>query len=69
MKQRQDTKIKALARELDVTARRIIDWCRDQGIPAQNSITRLDADNERRVRLQFGPESPPHPAGSMSSTD
>jgi hypothetical protein len=42
--------IKELARELGLTSRQLIDRCRQAGIPAQNSITKLNVEAERRVR-------------------
>lgn len=47
--------IKELARELGITSRQIIDRCREANIPAQNSITKLDAAAERQVRAMFTP--------------
>ena len=55
---RQRIKIKELARELGVTSRRVIDWCRTVGIPAQNSIARLNPDAVLRVRAYFGSVEP-----------
>jgi hypothetical protein len=45
--------IKELARELGVTSRRLIDRCREAGIPVQNSITKLDAAAEQKARSLF----------------
>jgi len=45
--------VKQLARELGVTSRQIIDRCRANGLPVQNSITRLKPDDERTVRMWF----------------
>ena len=50
---KRGVKIKDLARELGVPARRIIDRCREEGIWAQNSITRLPPDAAGRVREWF----------------
>ena len=47
-------KVKELAKELGTTSRAIIDRCRAEGIPAQNSLTRLDRETERSVRKWFG---------------
>ena len=47
-------KIKDLAKELSVTSRAIIDRCRAEGIPVQNSVTRLSPEVERSVRQWFG---------------
>lgn len=46
-------KIKDLAKELAVTSRDVISKCRAEGIPAQNSITRLGHAAERAVRAFF----------------
>ncbi len=46
-------KVKDLARELGVTSRDIIDRCRTEGIPVQNSITKLAPDKVRLVRSWF----------------
>ncbi len=55
---RQRVKIRELARELGATSRRVIDWCRAEGIPAQNSIARLNPDAVLRVREHFGSVEP-----------
>ena len=54
---RMGAKVKALARELGVTSRQIIDRCRAEGIFVQNSITRLQPEVERLVRGWFADES------------
>ena len=46
-------RIKELARELEVTSRQIINRCRAEGIPAQNSITKLSIEHERIIRKWF----------------
>jgi len=46
-------KIKELAREIGVTSRQLIHRCREEGIPVQNSITRLKSDIERQIRSWF----------------
>jgi hypothetical protein len=46
-------KVKDLARELGVTSRALIDRCRAEGMAAQNSITKLNVECERRVRGLF----------------
>ncbi len=46
-------KVKQLAKELGVTSRRVIDLCREAGIPIQNSIAKLNADAERLVRAKI----------------
>lgn len=45
--------IKELARELGITSRQLIDRCREAGLPAQNSITKLNVVAERQVRAMF----------------
>lgn len=59
----QRVKIRELARELGVTSRRVIDWCRTEGIPAQNSIARLNPDAALRVREHFGSVEPTENGG------
>ncbi len=46
-------KIKDLARELGLTSRQLIDRCRAEGFPVQNSITKLNPQLERTVRSWF----------------
>lgn len=46
--------VKTLARELGVTSRAIIDRCRAEGFPIQNSITRLEPSLVEAVRTWFG---------------
>ncbi|UCE61538.1 MAG: hypothetical protein JSU63_07265, partial [Phycisphaerales bacterium] len=46
-------KIKDLARELGVTSRQLIDRCRENGVKAQNSLTKLPPQTERTVRSWF----------------
>lgn len=46
-------KVKELAHDLGVTSRQLIDRCRAEGIPIQNSITKLNAELERMVRSWF----------------
>ena len=46
-------KIKDLAKELGVTSRRIINHCRHEGWPVQNSLTKLDPALERAIRASF----------------
>jgi len=50
---KKEIKIKALAIELGITSRELIDRCRAEGIPAQNSITRLKIEHERKVRAMY----------------
>lgn len=59
-------KIKDLARELGVTSREVITKCRVEGIPAQNSITRLRLESERAVRAFFSETNPQHNAESTN---
>lgn len=47
-------KVKALARDLGVTSRAIIDRCRAEGFPVQNSISRLEPSLVEAVRTWFG---------------
>ena len=47
---KQWIKVKALARELGVTSRTIIDRCRAEGYTVQNSVSRLHPDVEHKVR-------------------
>ncbi len=47
-------KVRTLARELGVTSRQILDRCRAEGVPVQNSITRLSPELERTIRAWFG---------------
>lgn len=49
-------KVKELAKELGATSRAIIDRCRAEGIPVQNSLTRLNRETEQSVRVWFGPD-------------
>ncbi len=46
-------KIKELARELGVTSHRILQRCHSEGVPAQNSASRLDLSTAERVRVWF----------------
>lgn len=46
-------KIKELAKELGMTAKRLLLRCREEGLQVQNSITRLPPQDERRVRSWF----------------
>jgi len=46
-------KVKDLARELGVTSRAVIERCRAEGLPVQNSITKLDPPAEAAVRQWF----------------
>jgi len=51
--------VKDLSRELGVTSRAIIDRCRENGHPIQNSVTRLRPDIERAVRAWFTNQDSP----------
>ena len=46
-------KIKELAQELGITSRTLIDKCRESGIPAQNSITKLSEAHANQARKLF----------------
>ena len=46
-------KVKDLAQELGITSRQLIDRCRAEGFPIQNSITKLNPELERTVRSWF----------------
>ena len=46
-------KAKDLAHELGITSRQLIDPCRAEGVPIQNSITKLDRQTEVKVRGWF----------------
>jgi len=50
-------KIKELAKELDVAAKALVDRCRREGLPVQNSITRVTLEQERLVRSWFAPDA------------
>lgn len=53
--------IKRLAKEFGLTSRQLLDRCRAEGLPVQNSITKLRDAQARRVRSWFeqgGPENP-----------
>ncbi|MCC7292309.1 MAG: hypothetical protein IT449_09640 [Phycisphaerales bacterium] len=61
-------KIKELARELGVTSHRILEHCRREGVPAQNSASRLDLPTADRVRVWFKGATP-HDAGGIRGDD
>lgn len=46
-------KIKELAKEIGITSRQLLNRCRIEGIPVQNSITRLKPDIEKQIRSWF----------------
>ena len=46
-------KIKELAKELGVTSRELIDRCRAEGLPVQNSATKVRVELERVIRAWF----------------
>ena len=50
---KKEIRIKELARELGVTSRHLINRCRAEGIPAQNSITKVSIEHERIIRGWF----------------
>ena len=60
-------KVKELARELGVTSRRIIDYLRAEGVPVQNSVTRLAPPIERVVREGLGSGDADHPPRDESA--
>jgi len=45
--------IKRLAKALGVTSRVLIDRCRAEGLSVQNSVTKLSAADEKRVRALY----------------
>ena len=53
-------KVKALAKELGVTSRAVIDRCRAEGFPVQNSISRLEPSLVEVVRTWFGSQRQGH---------
>lgn len=61
-------KIKELARELGVTSRVLIDRCRAEGVPAQNSITRLSPQDVRRIRQIFAQPTPQESGSGYQDT-
>ena len=54
---RKGTKVKELARELGVTSRQLVERCRAEGFPVQNSITKLHPELERTIRGWFAAET------------
>ncbi len=46
-------KIKELAAEFGLTSRVLIDRCRGEGLPVQNSLTRMGPEHERLIRSWF----------------
>jgi phage antirepressor YoqD-like protein len=46
-------KIKELAKELGVTSRDLINRCREEGLPIQNSVTRVPPEAEHTIRGWF----------------
>ena len=46
-------RIRDLAKELGLTSRQLIDRCRAEGYPVQNSITKASPDLERRIRSWY----------------
>lgn len=46
-------KIKELAKEIGITSRELINRCRVEGVPVQNSITRMKPDIEKQIRSWF----------------
>ncbi len=50
---KKGVKVKELAHELGLTSRQLLDRCRAEGFPIQNSITKLNPDLERTIRGWF----------------
>ena len=50
LRSKKGIKVKELARELGMTSRRLIELCRANGLPVQNSITRISRIDDSRVR-------------------
>ena len=50
---KKGVKIKELAKELGMTAKRLLLRCREEGLQVQNSITKLPPQDERRIRSWF----------------
>lgn len=50
-------KIKELAKEIGITSRQLLNRCREEGVPVQNSITRLKPDLEKQIRSWFDDKS------------
>lgn len=48
-------KIKDLSRELGIASRVLVEFCREQGVSAQNSVARLTPAAERHIRASFPP--------------
>ncbi len=61
--------VRQLAKELGVTSRQIIDRCRANGLPVQNSITGLKPDDERTVRTWFESRTTSAPCGRGSNRE
>ena len=53
-------KVKDLAKELGLTSRELIDRCRAEGVPVQNSITKFNRNIELKVRAWFNTKSLDH---------
>ena len=58
---RETANIKRLAKEFGLTSRQLLDRCRAEGLPIQNSITKLRDDEARRVRSWFEQSKPEIP--------
>ena len=52
-------RIKDLAGQLGVTSRQLIDRCREQGLPVQNSITKIPPAAERVIRGWYAENGTP----------
>lgn len=51
-------KIKDLSRELGITSRALVEFCREQGVSAQNSVARLTPAAEQHIRASFPAANP-----------
>lgn len=58
---RETVNIKRLAKEFGVTSRQLLDRCRCEGLPIQNSITKLRNDQARLVRSWLEQGEPRNP--------
>lgn len=50
---KKGVKIKELAKEFGMLAKRLLLRCREEGLDVQNSITKLSPQDERLVRSWF----------------
>ena len=57
-------KVKRLAAELGITSRQLLERCRAEGLPVQNSISKVPPEVERLIRTWFAvDETSAGPAG------